>query len=155
MIPITNLKKFLTDTKEERVFVITGCSARKNNTDNLIYAQNLYAGNTFKLVKKICKKYDIKFGIIPAKYGYIEANKLISTYNKVLKTQTDIDNISNQVSIHVTRISQQYDKILIIAGDKYRRTINVDPITNRKIYYVKSRGIGYLNGILKGVLTNV
>ena len=147
---ITDLSGF---NKDENVLVIVGCSKKKESAKEPIPAKNLYLGNVFKLSLSYADLMGYPIMIISAKYGLIKATDDILEYDKVLKTFADSETIRPLVEPRVKKLLPKYDKILVVAGEKYRRTlINIE---DERFYYLKTGGIGLLQKILKDTIINI
>ena len=144
MQEITDLSGF---KKGENLLILTGCSKNKLNTDIEIPADELYTGTLFRFVKRYADSINADLYIISAKYGLISRKTLIKTYDKVLKTNSDADNLRLEIENKLSVLHQRYDKILVIAGDKYRRTLK--GISDERYYFLKTSGIGHILHILK------
>lgn len=144
MQEITDLSGF---KKGENLLILTGCSKNKLNTDIEIPADELYTGTLFRFVKRYADSINADLYIISAKYGLISRKTLIKTYDKVLKTNSDADNLRPEIENKLSVLHQRYDKILVIAGDKYRRTLK--GISDERYYFLKTSGIGHILHILK------
>ena len=61
--------------------------------------------------------------IISAKHGLVSPSETLEPYDKVLKTKRDIEDIKPNVIENLKKILPNYNKIIVIAGEKYRKTI--------------------------------
>ena len=146
---ISDLSSF---KKGENVLLVVGCSKKKEETKRAIPADILYLGNVFKLSLSFADLMGYPVKIISAKHGLIDRTTEIPTYNQVLKTFADSDALRPQVEPKMKKLLPNYDKILVIAGEKYRRTlINVE---DERFYYLKVSGIGVLQKTLKDAVIN-
>ena len=85
--------------------------------------------------------------IISAKYGLIFPNEIIEGYEKVLQTSEDVERIRPIVEEKLKPILDKYEKILVIAGEKYRETLR--NLWDERFITVKSKGYGDLCSIIK------
>lgn len=142
------------DFKNSKVLVITACTADKlsNEHSKTAKAKEMYTGRLFKNVRKFCeaKKWDYK--IISAKYGILDPEDEIKGYEKVLERKKDVENIKPHTLYGLTKILPEYDKILVIAGKKYREVI--DPIMDYRFYILESKGYGDLSSKVKRAIPN-
>jgi len=151
--PANDIKDLSDFTRDEKVLVIVGCSKKKESTTELLPAKNMYLGNVFKLSLSYADLMDYPIMIISAKYGLIKATDDILNYDKVLKTFADSETIRPLVEPRIKKLLPKYDKILVIAGEKYRRTlINIE---DERFYYLKTGGIGLLQKTLKDAVINI
>ncbi|MEM2111076.1 MAG: tRNA-guanine transglycosylase DpdA, partial [Candidatus Bathyarchaeia archaeon] len=141
--------------KGDRVLVITECTKKKigytNSTKRV--AKEMYQGRLFKLVKAYCQAMEFDYVIISAKHGLIFPNDVIEGYEKFLKTQEDIEIIRPQIEKKLREILGNYDKIVVIAGSKYRRTLR--DLWDNRFEIVRSRGYGDLCKIIKNATPSV
>lgn len=131
----------------DKVLILTGCSKNKLNTEQEVPADELYTGTLFRFVKQYADSIHADLYIISAKYGLISRKTPIKTYEKVLKTCADAENLRPKVEEKLSALHQNYDRILVIAGDKYRKTLK--GIADERYYFLKTPGIGHTLHILK------
>jgi len=84
--------------------------------------------------------YDYR--IISAKYGILSPEDQITTYEKVLKSRADADQIRPSVEAGLKPILDMYDTILVIAGVQYRDVLK--HIIDERFVFLKAKGIGDL-----------
>lgn len=108
-----------------KILVITSCSKLKNGEPEktILPAKDLYAGPLFSKVQRYCTVKNFDFMILSAKYGLIHPDDEILCYEKRLSTSEDIDEIRDKVSREFQKISDKYDQVLVIAGEKYRSAL--------------------------------
>ena len=129
------------------VLILTGCSKNKLNTEQEVPAEELYTGTLFRFVKEYADSINADLYIISAKYGLISRNTLIKTYDKVLRTYADAESLRPEIERELSLLHGGYDQILVIAGDKYRRTLK--GIADERYYFLKTSGIGHTLHLLK------
>lgn len=133
----------------DKILVLTSCTAKKisNEPGPEAKAKEMYKGRIFQRVKNLCEAKDWDYKIISAKYGLIDPEEKIKGYNKVLKTQEDVDEIQTDALDDLLDILPSYDKIIVLAGKKYRKVI--DPLLDYRFYVLKSQGYGDLCSKIK------
>ncbi|MCW4005293.1 MAG: tRNA-guanine transglycosylase DpdA [Candidatus Bathyarchaeota archaeon] len=138
-----------TITKEEKVLVITGCTKKKitSNPSSKLPAHELYQGRLFKTVKKYSQMMGFDYLIISAKYGLLRPTEIIEGYEKVLRTKKDIEEIRPQVEEKLGPILTSYDKIVVIAGENYRKALKT--VWDDRFFFVKAKGYGDLCSIVE------
>jgi hypothetical protein len=135
--------------KGDRVLVITECSKKKiGYTDHTKrVADEMYQGRLFKWVRRYCKAMEFDYVIVSAKYGLVFPNETIGGYEKVLKTREDVETIRSQIEQRLKNIISNYDRIVVIAGERYRMTLR--NLWDDRFSIVKSRGYGDMCKILE------
>ncbi|MEM1577081.1 MAG: hypothetical protein QXT98_06190, partial [Archaeoglobaceae archaeon] len=135
--------------KGEKVLIITECSKEKLGYSSLIKApaKKMYQGRLFKTVREYAETMGFDYVIISAKYGLIFPNEIIEGYEKVLQTSEDVERIRPIVEEKLKPILDKYEKILVIAGEKYRETLR--NLWDERFITVKSKGYGDLCSIIK------
>jgi len=135
--------------KNDKVLVITGCTKEKLRYDNLtkLPAKKMYQGRLFKTVKEFSDAMGYDYVIISAKYGLVFPNDIIKGYEKVLQTKEDIKNIQSLVEEKLKPILGNYDKILVIAGEKYRKVLQY--LWDERFIIVRSKGYADLCSIVE------
>lgn len=135
--------------KGERVLVITSCTKEKIGYDKNIeaLAKDMYRGKLFKAVRCFCETKEFDYVIISAKYGLLFPEERIESYEKMLKTKQDIEEIRPKVEARLEKILGKYDKIVLIAGSKYIRVL--ERVVDDRFYHVKSKGYGDLCSKIK------
>jgi hypothetical protein len=135
--------------KGQRVLVITGCTKEKLGYDasTKAPAKQLYQGRLFKSVRKYCEAMGFDYVIISAKYGLVRPYEKIEGYEKVLRTKEDIRKIQPLVEKRLKPILKGYERIVVIAGKKYRDVLQ--NLWNHRFATVKSKGYGDLCRIIK------
>lgn len=135
--------------KGDKILIVTECTKRKLNYDGTIIAKAkyMYQGRIFKVVRKYSETMGFPYVIISAKYGLVIPDENISGYEKVLRTNEDVENIRSTVETKLKPIIDEYDKIVVIAGDKYRRVLS--NLLDARFNSIKSKGYGDLCRIIE------
>jgi hypothetical protein len=107
----------------------------------------MYQGRLFKAVKEYAETMGFDYVIISAKYGLIFPDKIIEGYEKVLQTKEDVEKIRPIVEEKLRPILNNYEKILVIAGEKYRETLR--NLWDERFITVKGKGYGDLCRIVR------
>ena len=138
--------------KDQRILVITGCTKEKLGFDESTktQAKRMYQGRLFKTVRDYCEAMRFDYVIISAKYGLIFPDEVIEGYEKVIRTKEDIENIRSLVEERLRPLLKNYDKIVVIAGKRYREVLK--NLWDERFVWVKSRGYGDLCSIVKRVI---
>jgi len=139
-------------SRNEKVLVITGCTKKKLGNDESVKApaKQMYQGRLFKTVRKYCETMGFDYVIISAKYGLIRPDEEISGYEKVLKTKEDVEKIQPLVEEKLKPIIQNYDKILVIAGKRYREVLK--NLWNEKFITIQAKGYADLCNKVKKII---
>ena len=132
-----------------RVLVVTECTKDKKGYDSKTRtkAEDMYQGQLFRAVKNFVRARKFDYLIISAKYGLLRPDEVIEGYEKVLKSKEDVEAIRGQVESKLKPILDSYDRILVIAGARYRQVLR--NIWDDRFLTIKSRGYGDLCRILK------
>ena len=135
--------------KGQRVLVITGCTKEKlgYNASIKAPAKQMYQGRLFKTVRHYCEAMGFDYVIISAKYGLILPDNIIGGYEKVLRTKEDVKNIQSQVEERLRPLLKNYERIIVIAGKKYREVLQ--DLWDDRFMAIKSKGYGDLCSIVK------
>ncbi|EJG06163.1 hypothetical protein Metli_0187 [Methanofollis liminatans DSM 4140] len=128
----------------QSVLVITGCTKNKCEIgeNRKVAAKDLYTGTLFTKVRAFCEGMGYDYRIISAKYGILSPEDQITTYEKVLKSRADADQIRPSVEAGLKPILDMYDTILVIAGVQYRDVLK--HIIDERFVFLKAKGIGDL-----------
>ncbi|HRZ29264.1 MAG TPA: hypothetical protein P5052_00390 [Candidatus Paceibacterota bacterium] len=103
--------------------VLISCASKKLN--HKAKAKDLYISPLFKLNLIFAKTFKPnKIFILSAKYGLVNLNQQIETYNKTLNTMKN-----NEIKVWAGKVKKQMkrkidfnkDKIIFLAGIKYRK----------------------------------
>ena len=135
--------------KGQKVLIITECTKEKLGYDSSVKApaKQMYQGRLFKAVRKYCETKGFDYVIISAKYGLLYPDEIIEGYEMMLKTKEDIERIRPQVEAKLRPILDNYDKIIVIAGNQYRQVLT--NLWNERFITIKSRGYADLCKIIR------
>ena len=133
----------------DKVLVITECTKEKLAYDDSLRApaKKMYQGRLFKTVRNYCEAIGFDYVIISAKYGLLFPEDPIKGYEKVLQTKEDIKKIQPLVEEKLKPILENYEKIVVIAGEEYRKVLQ--NLWDERFIAVKSKGYGDLCSIVK------
>jgi hypothetical protein len=145
-IDLTKLKR------GERVLVITSCTKEKLGYSSKVKApaKDMYLGPLFRKVKEFCEINNFDYVIISAKYGLLFPDEVIEGYEKVLKNKKDIEAIRPLVEEKLRKILNNYDRIVVIAGENYIKTL--ENLIDDRFYQVKGKGYGDLYSKVKSAV---
>lgn len=141
MVGVQDLKSF---DRNEKVLVITGCTKEKLGYNNSItaVARDMYKGRLFTVARRFCEKRGYDFVIISAKYGLVMPEETIAGYEKMLQNKRDVAEIRSEVESRLAEILPKYNKILVIAGKRYRQVL--ENLWDERFVFLKSKGYGDL-----------
>jgi hypothetical protein len=136
-------------SKSDKVLVITGCTKEKlaYNDSLRVPAKKMYHGRLFKTVRNYCEAKGFDYVIISAKYGLILPDDIIGGYEKVLRTKEDVKNIQPQVEEKLRPLLKNYERIIVVAGKKYREVLQ--NLWDDRFLAIKSKGYGDLCSIVE------
>ena len=121
-----NLKEENHNMDRTKNLLIISCSARKTNL-NEGCAIDIYNGPFFKILKK-CHHGNLDVKIISAKYGLINANDKISTYEMKMTAQR-----ANELRTQTTEKLENalthgnYKEVFVELGKTYQSAIEINP----------------------------
>lgn len=132
-----------------KVLIITGCSKKKLNSDGSMSAKakDMYEGTIFRFIRRYAERMSYDYVIISAKYGLLFPDQIIDGYDQVIRTRGDIERLKPIVERELRKVIKKYDKIVVIAGAKYRDVLV--GLWDDRFVYLKSGGIGELCSIVK------
>lgn len=135
--------------KGDKVLVVTECSKKKLGYSVSVKttAKDMYQGRLFKWVRRYCHVMGFNYVIISAKYGLLEPDDIIGGYEKILKTEQDILDIQPIVEKKLGELLNEYDKIVVIAGEKYRKALY--NLWDNRFMVIRSKGYGDLCNIIE------
>lgn len=130
--------------KDDNVLVITGCTKKKLDSVGKVTApaKEMYKGLIFQRVREYAESMGFDYVIISAKYGLLFPSDMIEGYEQVLRSRADIKSLQPGVEDRFSRIIDQYDQIVVIAGVTYRMVL--ENIWDDRFVFLKARGIGDL-----------
>jgi len=136
-------------SKGDKVLVITGCTKEKLAYSSSLRApaKEMYQGRLFKTVRRYCEAMGYDYVIISAKYGLLFPDDVIEGYEKVLRTKEDIEAMQPMVEKKLKPLLKNYEKILVIAGEKYRAVLQ--NLWDERFIVIKGKGYGDLCNIVK------
>jgi len=105
--------------------LIMSCSKRKKLMEKEP-AIEVYDGPYYRMLRKASLGYlDIK--IISAKYGFIDSKEVISYYDEPMTKQKaeELRNENDKILLEELR-TNEYDDVLILLGENYRRAVDLD-----------------------------
>jgi len=123
----------------KKILVIAGCSQKKSL--NPACAIDLNQGQLFKGIRKLAFQNQFDLKILSGKYGLLEPDQIIETYNQKIKTKADIFRVRELINPKIAQIWRDYKLIIVIMGKNYREVFS--PFFDNKFYVVyDKRGIG-------------
>jgi len=109
--------------------VVLSCSATKLNVDGELPAINLYDGPAFRIVRSYLRTNrwpsPLSLAVLSAKYGLIGGLSHISTYDERM-TKERADALSNEVQATFRRILPGHERVDVIMGKDYVRSLNAN-----------------------------
>jgi len=85
--------------------------------------------------------------IISAKYGLVLPTETIEGYEKSIKSNEDIKNLQMLVDSALKSLIKDYEKIVVIAGENYRRVLQ--HLWDDRFIAIRSRGYTDLCNMLE------
>jgi hypothetical protein len=126
-----------------KTLVILACSQKKGPKP--MPARDLYLGSLFKLGRKYAEVNHFDYIIISAKHGLLRPEEIIAPYDQRIANLNDVRRIRELVLPSLQEILPQYEKIIVIGGNLYRKVL--EPLKSDRFEEISdSRGIG---GILQ------
>jgi len=135
----------------KKILVITSCSAKKKRISKPIRAMDLYQGDFFKKVKKFALLNQFDLNIISAKYGLITSDKEINNYDAKIKNNDDIKNLKPKVIPKLNKMIDNYDKILLLMGNDYKKILE-SVVNDNFIHFFDKRGLGGYLSLMNDLL---
>jgi hypothetical protein len=132
-----------------RRLLLVSCSAKKNTVAGSVPAWHLYDGVAYRVLKRALRAdewpEDLDIVILSAKYGLIEPDAVIETYDEIM-TPDRAQRIQHVVHGKLARLveSRPYEQLLVFAGQDYLRALRLSPIwlPRRLIVEIAGGGIG-------------
>jgi hypothetical protein len=132
----------------ENILVVAGCSKSKLKIDpsTPVPAKKLYIGQLFQSALKFAELHHYDFYCLSGKYGLIQGDEKILTYEQKIKNSEEAKNLQKNVCDQSCDggLFQQYDYILLIMGRDYKLTLG-ESLNNPKMISIEDpRGLfGY------------
>ena len=125
-----------------KILFIIGCSSKKAKIE--LQVKDFYKGQLFLMLKRLCEQNSFDYCLISGKLGLLKPNDLVKPYDMRIKTRKDILRVRELTNGKLEREINEYDKIIVLMGKKYRDVIT--PLINDKFtIIIDERGIfGYL-----------
>ena len=128
--------------------LVQSCSATKNQVTEPTRALDVYDGYFFRIIKKAKREEvfesDIDICILSAEYGLIDAEDVITTYDRRMtpsRAEELRDSVTN--SIHKRIKENRYDRIVLNLGKEYLRAVGDLPVRyDIDISTIQGGGIG-------------
>jgi hypothetical protein len=121
-----------TRSKTPRRLLVVSCSAQKNDVTGPVPAWHLYDGVAYRVLKRALADADwpgdLDVAILSAKYGLIEPDTSIDTYDEIM-TPSRAERMQHVVHDKLLRLveSRGYRQLLVFAGKDYLRALRVSP----------------------------
>jgi cytoplasmic iron level regulating protein YaaA (DUF328/UPF0246 family) len=131
-----------------RTLLVQSCSATKNQVTEPTRALDVYDGYFFRILKKAIRegsfRSDIDICILSAKYGLIDAEDAISTYDQRMtpsRAEELHESVTDDIRKRVGEI--EYDKIVLNLGKEYLQAVrDLSEMVDIKVSTIEGRGIG-------------
>ena len=145
-----------------KYLLIIPCSKRKASLARAkIPAIDLYDGPFYRIIRKLFQEHgkpnNLDIMVLSAKYGLLDLNEKIATYDQRMTPEMARGMAGNVYSSLANRLkTNQYKEVMINLGKQYMMTLNEswDILENQKVRY-GSGGIGERMKQLKNWLSNV
>lgn len=128
--------------------LVQSCSATKNRVTKPTRALDVYDGYFFRILKKAIRedsfRSDVDICILSAKYGLIDAEDAITTYDRRM-TPSRAEELRKSVTddIHKRIAEREYDEIVLNLGKEYLRAVDsLSERTDVDVSTIEGRGIG-------------
>ena len=146
----------------ERYLLILSCSERKKRLPATpIPAIERYDGPFYRIIRKAFREHgklhNLDVMVLSAKYGLIDLNEKIATYDQRMTLEMAGGMAGNAYSSLANRLkTNQYKEVMINLGKQYMMALNKsgDILENQKVRY-GSGGIGERMKQLKEWLSNI
>lgn len=99
---------------------LVSCVGQKRNSPSS--AKTLYTSALFAKMRRYIESNCERWFILSAKYGLLSPDEIIAPYEETLKSKSRIERMewADNVWLNLGNILSPNDKVLILAGDKYR-----------------------------------
>lgn len=123
-----------------KIALIACCSKKLEGKHKV---QNIYISTLFKYSFRFASKYAHKTFILSAKYGLLDTNSLISSYNVTLNSFSEADKKKWAESVYkqLLLVSNSADEFIWLAGSNYRKYL-MQFLSNTHFEPLKGLGIG-------------
>lgn len=128
--------------------LVQSCSATKNRVTEPTRALDVYDGYFFRILKKAIRensfRSDIDICILSAKYGLIDAEDAITTYDQRM-TSSRAEELRESVTDNIReRIGEkEYNEIVLNLGKEYLQAVSgLSDIVDVEVSTIEGRGIG-------------
>jgi cytoplasmic iron level regulating protein YaaA (DUF328/UPF0246 family) len=131
-----------------RTLLVQSCSATKNQVTEPTRALDVYDGYFFRILKKAIRegsfRSDIDICILSAKYGLIDAEDAISTYDQRMtpsRAQELHESVTDDIRKRVREV--EYNKIVLNLGKEYLQAVkDLSEVVDIKVSTIEGGGIG-------------
>jgi hypothetical protein len=132
--------EFPTIESGDRILVVTGCSKTKLTNKNSVKApaRKMYQGKLFRAVRDLCETHKLDYVIISSKFGLLKPEDVICGYDEAIRKREDVLRIRPIVEEKLQPLLPHYDKIIVVAGERYREVLQ--DIWDERFYIVRGRG---------------
>lgn len=119
-------------SRSPRRLLLVSCSAQKNSVTGSTPAWHLYDGVAYRVLKRALRAAewpeDLDIVILSAKYGLIEPDASIETYDEIMTPDRAL-RIQHVVHGKLVRLveSRPYEQLLVFAGQEYLRALRLSP----------------------------
>lgn len=119
-------------SRSPRRLLLVSCSGRKDPVTGSVPAWHLYDGVAYRVLKRVLRDAewpeDLDVVILSAKYGLIEPDTAIDTYDEIM-TPARAERMQHVVHDKLVRLiqSRTYQQLLVFAGLDYLRALRLSP----------------------------
>jgi len=130
-----------------KIALIACCKTKK---EGIMKAKDIYISQLFKGYYNIAKKECDKIYILSARYGILNENDYISSYQETLNDKTEYEKKLYAYKIYqdLSKILNSNDIIYWYAGENYKKYLT-KVIKNKQIHYSQNLRIGKILKKLK------
>lgn len=134
--------------------LVQSCSSSKNEVNDPTPAFDVYSGYFYRILKKAIRtgemRNDMDIVILSAKYGILEPDEPITTYDQVMSASRAeelndevVDSVADAVS------AEEYDQIVLNMGKPYLRSLSgLSEEVSIPVAKIEGSGIGKMGGKL-------
>ncbi len=128
--------------------LVQSCSATKNQVTEPTRALDVYDGYFFRILKKAIReeslRRDVDICILSAKYGLIDAEDAITTYDRRMTTARAKElreSVTDEIHKRVEK--KGYNEIVLNLGEEYLRAVeNLSEQNDVDVSTIEGKGIG-------------